>query len=387
MVSTSNTPNVTSPPTDHLPPNPPTTFSTQPNVSTSGTGTHAVSGRVVNGHDTTENIASMDGNMDIGHRAKDGTTNNQDLTPPSATITLEYADDPTVPGLHDAFHADALPRSGVPFTFASSITRRVTARDRRELDLEPSLTALAFRGGPVLENGEAPNGQPNPISDSSNTTDGVYASVDSGTDCNHEQAEHSNGGVVENGYGRAQASPNTPTDNAPSINVSDLRVGPVSRETIAELALFSQYPEDEPTRFAPDEGTTASSQTSSTTPVRRRGLVALLGNEHTNHGDGQGLVRPNSPTQPQATNALPPSDLASHRPRGRTSSICPGHGSTSDSYTCNSTPRDEGRATRLSDYLSEVSPSAEEVEAWNRAPTAVPVDDNTRLNSPDNSGS
>jgi hypothetical protein len=47
--------------------------------------------------------------------------------------------------------------------------------------------------------------------------------------------------------------------------------------------------------------------------------------------------------------------------------------------------RDEGRATRLSDYLSEVSSSAEEVEAWNRAPTAVPIDGNTRLNSPHNS--
>jgi hypothetical protein len=34
--------------------------------------------------------------------------------------------------------------------------------------------------------------------------------------------------------------------------------------------------------------------------------------------------------------------------------------------------------------LSEVPPSAEEVEAWNRASTAVPVDGNTRLHSPPN---
>lgn len=142
-------------------------------------------------------------------------------------------------------------------------------------------------------------------------------------------------------------------------------------------ALFSQYPEDEPTRVAPDEGTAISSQTNSTTPVRRRGLVPLLGNEHTNHVDGQALVSPNSPTRPRAADALPPSDLASHRPYRRTSSI-----DTSDSHTRDSTPIDEGCATRLSDYLST---STEEVEAWNRASTAAPVDGNTRLNSPRNS--
>jgi hypothetical protein len=385
MVSTSNTPNVTSPPTDHLPPNPPTTFSTQPNASTSGTGTHAVSGRVVNGHETTENIASVDGNMDIGHRAKDGTTNNQNLTPPSTTRALAYTEDPTVRRLHDAFHADAPPRSGVPFTLTSSITSRMTVRDRRELGLEPSLTALGSGGGPVLENGEASNGQPNPTSENSNTADGVYASINYETGCTHGRAEHSNGGVVGNGYGRAQASPNTPIEDAPSTNVSDLRVGPASRETLAELAIFSEYPGDEPTRVAPDEDTAASSQTNSTTPARQHGLVPLLEDEHTSHDDGQALVSPNSPTRPQAADTLPPSDLASHRPRRRTSSIYPDHGSTSDSYARNSTSRDKGCATRLSDYLSEVPPSAEEVEAWNRASTAVPVDGNTRLHSPPDS--
>ena len=122
--------------------------------------------------------------------------------------------------------------------------------------------------------------------------------------------------------------------------MSDLRVGPVSREILDELAIFSQYSEDKPNRLAPDEGTAASSQTNSTTPARRRGHVTLLGNENTNHGDGKALVSPNSPTRPQAADALPPPDLASHRPRGRTSSIDPDHGSTSDSYTRNSTPRD-----------------------------------------------
>jgi hypothetical protein len=149
-------------------------------------------------------------------------------------------------------------------------------------------------------------------------------------------------------------------------------------------AIFSEYPEDEPTRIAPDEGTAASSQTNATVPVKRLELFPLLGNENTSHGDGQALVRSNSPIRPQAADALPPSDLASHRPRGRTSSNCPDHGSTSDSYTRDSTPRDEGRAARLSNYLSKVSPSAEEVEAWNRASTAVPVDGNTRLHSPPN---
>jgi hypothetical protein len=364
---------------------PPITSSTQPSTSTSGIGTHTVSERLVNGNDLAENIAPVDSNMESGHRVEDSTANNQNLMPPSTTMALEYTDDPTVRKLHGPFHAVAPPRSEVPCTPASSMARRMTARDIRELGLKPSLTVLAFRGGPVLENGEAPNGQPNPASENSNTTDGVYASVNSETGCNHEQAEHSNGGVVRNGYGRAQASPNTPMDDAPSINVSDLRVGPVSRETLDELAIFSEYPEDEPNRVAPDEGTAASSQTNFTTPVRQRGLAPLLGNENTSHGDGQALVRSNSPILPQAADAQPPSDLTSHRPRRRTSSNDPDHGSTSDSYTRDSTPRDEGRATRLSDYLSEVPPSAEEVEAWNRASTAVPVDGNTCLNSPHNS--
>jgi hypothetical protein len=363
---------------------PPITSSTQPSASTSGIGTHTVSERLVNGNDLAENRALVDSNMDSGHRAEDSTANNQNLTPPSTTMALEHTDNSTVRRLHDPFHAAAPPRSGVPFTLASSITSRMTARDRRELGLEPSLTALGSGGGPVLENGEAPNGQPNPASDNPNTIDGVYASVDSETGCNHEQAEHSNGGVVRNGYGRAQASPNTPMDDTPSINVSDLRVGPVSRETLDELAIFSEYPEDEPNRVAPDEGTAASSQTNFTTLVRQRGLVPLLVNENTSHGDGQVLVRSNSPILPQAADARPPSDLTSHRPRRRTSSNDPDHGSTSDSYTRDSTPRDEWRTTRLSDYLSEVPPSAEEVEAWNRASTAAPVDGNTCLNSPHN---
>lgn len=257
--SASNTSNTTGPQAINPLANPLITSGTQPSASTSGIGTHTVSERLVNGNDLAENRAPVDSNLDSGHRAEDSTTNNQNLTPPSTTMALEYTDDPAVRRLHDAFHAVAPPRSGVPFTLVSSIARRMTARDRRELGLEPSLTALAFRGGPILENGEAPNGQPNPTSDNSNTTDGVYASVDSETGYNHGQAEHSNGGVVGNGHGRAQASPNTSTNDAPSINVSDLRVGPVSRETIAELALFSEYPEDEPTQVALDKDTAASS--------------------------------------------------------------------------------------------------------------------------------
>jgi hypothetical protein len=383
--SASNTSNVTGPQAINSPANPPIAFSTQPNPSTSGVGTHAMNEQLANVNDPAENITPVDSDMDSGHRAKDSITNNQDLTPPSATITLEYTDDSTVRRLHDAFHTDLPQRSGVPFTLASSRAPRTTFRDRRELGLEPSPTALKFRGGSVLEYGEAPDGQPNPTSDDSNTIDGVYASVDSETGCNHGQAECSNTGVVRNGYGRAQASPNTPLDDVSSINVSDLRVGPVSREPLNELAIFSEYPEDEPTRIAPEEGTAASSQTNSTTSARRLGLVPLLRNDNTNHGDGQALVSPNSPAQPQAADALPPSDLASHRPRRWTSSIDLGHGSPSDSYTRDSTPRDEGCATRLSDYLSEVPLSAEEVEAWNRASTAAPVNGNTRLHSPHNS--
>jgi hypothetical protein len=71
--------------------------------------------------------------------------------------------------------------------------------------------------------------------------------------------------------------------------------------------------------------------------------------------------------------------------RRETSSIDPDHGSTPDSHTRDSTPRDEGGATHLSGYLSEASLLEEEVEAWSHASTTAPVDRNTRLNSPHDS--
>jgi hypothetical protein len=302
--SASNTSNVTDPQATNPPANPPITFSTQPNPSTSGIGTHIISERLVNGNDPAENLTPVDSNMDSGHRAEDSTTNNQNEAQPWAVMTVEYTEDQAVRELLDAFHADAPRRSAVPFTLASSIAPRMTAGDKRELGLEPSLTALGFRSRTDLENGESPNGQLNPTSDISNTTDGVYVSVDPETGCIHGQAEHSNGDDIGNGYGRAQASPSTPMDDALSVKVSDLRVGPVGREAVAELALFSQYPEDEPNRVAPDEGTAASSQTNSTTPVRRRGLIPLLGNENTNHSDEQVLVSPNRLTRPQDADAM-----------------------------------------------------------------------------------
>jgi hypothetical protein len=80
----------------------------------------------------------------------------------------------------------------------------------------------------------------------------------------------SNGDVIEKGHGRTQASPGTPMNTPLSVNVSELRLGLVSRESHTELALFSQYSEDELSQAAPDEHTTASS---SATPVRRRTLV------------------------------------------------------------------------------------------------------------------
>ncbi|KAH8702840.1 hypothetical protein GQ44DRAFT_732646 [Phaeosphaeriaceae sp. PMI808] len=157
--------------------------------------------------------------------------------------------------------------------------------------------SYSMRDEPVLYNGVTPYSRPDPTYDSSNTAAGAVA----------------------------QGSPNTLVSDARSVNVSDLRVGPVDRERLDELALFSQYPEDELNRAAPDEHTTANS---SATPVRHCVLVA------------------------------------SHHPHERASNTDPVHGSTPDNSTRDSTPRDDGCPTRLSDYLPGASPSIESTEAW-----------------------
>jgi hypothetical protein len=129
-------------------------------------------------------------------------------------------------------------------------------------------------------------------SDDSNAAGGVYAAVHSEADCTHRQTENSNGDVTESGHGRMQASPSTPTNTPLSVNVSELRLGPVSRKSHTELALFSQYSEDEPSQAAPDEDTIASS---SATPVGRRTLVIRFGNLLANHSDGRAPACPNTP--------------------------------------------------------------------------------------------
>ncbi|KAF1364065.1 hypothetical protein EJ07DRAFT_101196 [Lizonia empirigonia] len=196
----------------------------------------------------------------------------------------------------------------------------------------------------------------------SNTAGGVYATVHSEAYCTHRQAENSNGDVIENGHGRARASPNIPMDDPPSVNVSDLRLGPVSREPFTEFALFSHYPEEEPNRAVPDEDATASS---SATPVPRRSLVAPL--ELANHGDRRAPARPNTPVQSQTTSTPPLSDLASHHPGRRASNADQLHGNTTINSTRDNTPRDDGRATCLSDYSPQEPPSAEDIERWNNA--------------------
>jgi hypothetical protein len=198
-------------------------------------------------------------------------------------------------------------------------------------------------------------------SDDSNTAGGVYAAVHSEADCTHRQTENSNGDVTENGHGRMQVGPGTPTNTPLSVNVSELRLGLVSRESHTELALFSQYSEDELSQAAPDEDTTASS---SAAPVGRRTLVIRFGNLLANHSNGRAPARPNTPLQLQTTDSQPSFDLSSHHSGRRASNDNLVHGSTPDSSTRDSTSRDDGRPTRLSNYLPGASPPSEDREAW-----------------------
>jgi hypothetical protein len=163
-----------------------------------------------------------------------------------------------------AFHASELPphptrprmprngtaaRSSHPFREASDTANMFdstsTGNERsRNSDQRPSysLTDLGL-GEPVLDNGDS--SQPNLNTNHSNTAERVYASVNSEIDCTGGNAEQSNGVAADNGNGRAQTSPDTPINTPPSVNVSDLRLGPVGDETLATLATLSQYAEDE----------------------------------------------------------------------------------------------------------------------------------------------
>lgn len=227
-----------------------------------------------------------------------------------------------------------------------------------------TLAFLSVRGGPAQDNGDSP---PNLTINNLDIID--HAAIDSETGCTQGQAEYSNGGVIGSGNGRAQVGRNTLMDDVPSVSVSDLRLGPVGRETLAALALFSQYPEDEPSRAAPDDATTAGT---SATPVRRRGLGPRLGNEHADHGDDRVLARPNTPTHPQTTDTMPPFGLTSHHPDRRTGSAHSSHGNMLDGHVRDGTPTDEERRTHLSDYLAQMPLSAEVREAWDSAFTAAP---------------
>jgi hypothetical protein len=240
---------------------------------------------------------------------------------------------------------------------------------------EASDTATMFNSTPLV-NERSSNQRPSYSlrdlglrGDNCNTAEGVYATVHSQADSTHGQAERSHGSIVENGHGRERASP---MDDPPSVNVSNLRSGPVSREPFTEFALFSRYPEEEPNRAVPDEDAIVSS---SETPVRRRSLVAPL--ELANHGDKRAPVRPSTPVQSQTTGTPPLSDLASHHPGRRTSNADQLHGNTTINSTRDNTPRDDGRATCLSDYLSQEPPSAEDIQRWNNAFEYIRAPENT----------
>ncbi|KAF7447216.1 hypothetical protein PtrSN002B_010230 [Pyrenophora tritici-repentis] len=261
------------------------------------------------------------------------------------------------------FHASGLPSYPMRRSAPPSGTAALSSHPFGEAS-----DAATMLNSTPLVNGRSSNSDQRPSyslrdlelrGDDSNTAGGVYATVHSEADCTHRQAENSNGDVIENGHGRAQASQGTRMNTPPSVNVSELRLGPVSRESHTELALFSQYSEDEPSRAALDEDTTASN---SATPVRRRGLVAPL--ELANHGDRRAPARPNTPVQSQTTGIPPLSDLASHHPGRRASNSSLVHGSVPDNSTRDSTPRDDRRPTRLSNYLPGASSSSEDREAW-----------------------
>jgi hypothetical protein len=111
------------------------------------------------------------------------------------------------------------------------------------------MRALGLRGESILNSGGLLDSLSIPASASSNTIDGVYTFVGSDTD---GQTEHSNRDVVEDGHGRVPTSPYTPLDTPPSVNLSELRLGPMDRAPLPELALFSRYSADEP-RAAPAE--------------------------------------------------------------------------------------------------------------------------------------
>jgi hypothetical protein len=233
---------------------------------------------------------------------------------------------------------------------------------------EVSDTATIFNSTPLvnkISSNQRPSYSPEDLElrgDDSNTARGVYATVHSKANCTHQQAKNSNEDVIENSHRRAQANPGTLINTPPSVNVSDLRLGPVSREPFTKFALFSHYPEDKPNRAVLDEDATASS---SATLVPRRSLITPL--ELANYSNRRAPARPNTPVQSQTTSTPPLSDLASYHPGRRASNANQLYSNTTINSTRDNTPRGNGRATCLSDYSPQEPPLAKDIERWNNA--------------------
>ena len=94
----------------------------------------------------------------------------------------------------------------------------------------------------------------------------------------------------------------------------------------------------------------------------RRSSTPLVKNRYTDYSNRRALAHLNTLIQLQATDTLPPFDLASYYLGRRTISASLVYESTPDSYILNSTLRDEGRLIYLSNYLLVASMLAEDRE-------------------------
>jgi hypothetical protein len=120
----------------NLPANCPITSSTQPSPSASSIGPHTVNGGPLDGNDQAQRTTATDSNINSGLQTGDNVPNDQDDTPLSAMMTVEYTYNPAVRRLHEAFHTDE-PHPRGPFTLATDLMRQMTARDRQEYGLPP----------------------------------------------------------------------------------------------------------------------------------------------------------------------------------------------------------------------------------------------------------
>ena len=423
--STTNTPDTTEQQATSLPMDPPITSNPGLNLSSSSMGTHAVIRGLVNGNHQAPRTTPIDNDINNDHQTGDNAPNDQGSTPPSAMMTVDYTNNPTVRRLHEAFHTDA----SQFFTLASDLMRPMAARERQEFGLQPDTS----QSGMASHNNRSTSSEPTSfdIFDAPNTVTPPAAVGNTPVTLGMSQVDDSSSsGALQHGPPAANSSESPSVSQAADFSTFGFHASelpsfpmrhptPVSgatalfshplRRTSATVGTFDYNTDEGPrntsprpsysstdlglrSESVPDNGGRPYSQPNPTSDSSNR-AASTNAQDSTNTvvGDAPSVNVSDLQVEPVGRERLdelaPPSQysedeaapderatenssvapvrrrvlVASRHPVGGGRNPSPAHGSTPN----NNTPRDDGRPVYLSDYLREASPSVQDRRAWN----------------------